>query len=123
MPKRTLERCQYDPPGGGLAMMDFLVAAYKIAVALFAAILMVASISAGVLILRTEAGPPLLGWAILLGGPAAIILVFGTLALMIQNNALLRRIAELQEAADRRGKALPPEMPGQVTLRAEPRLR
>lgn len=39
-------------------------------------------------------GHPVVAWTILIGGPASVVIAGGAIALMIQNNDLLRQIAK-----------------------------
>lgn len=82
-------------------MTNFIAEAFKIVCGLVAGILLLVSVTAGVAYVGTTGGA-WQGWAVLIGGPLLVILMFGSLALVIQNNQLLRRIAENQE------KGVPP---------------
>ena len=99
-------------------MTNFIAEAFKRIVGLFAGAAFILSLMFGVAT-WTASGGAWQGWLALIGSPLAVIFMFGTLSLIIQNNQLLRRIADSQQQAGE-GRAEPER---RARERIEPTLR
>lgn len=85
-------------------MIDIIAEFFRFLVGLACALLFVGSIVAGGAMLVTGAGDPVIAVAVMIGGPLLTTLTFGALAIMIQNNALLRQIAGRDQVGGQRGR-------------------
>jgi hypothetical protein len=104
-------------------MNDLLVALFR---SLFGFVSWVAIllcvVFGGLIVYTGTMAPAFIGWSLLIGGPIVIISMAGTVALMIQNNDLLRRIAE-HEAPMTPENRSPAKSAGSMPARREPSLR
>lgn len=73
----------------------------------------------GVMVVSGSPAPAFVGWLVLIGGPVLIITLAGTVAVMIQNNDLLRQIADRES---KQSAATPANSPA-TAVRREPKLR
>lgn len=99
-------------------MTNFIANAFKHMMGFIAGFALIASVIFGV-VTWISTGGGWQAWLALLAGPLLVIFTFGTLALVIQNNQLLKRIADGQEAA-RTARAEPSH---EAAQRREPALR
>jgi hypothetical protein len=77
-------------------LTNFIAEAFKRMMGVIAGAALIGSIAfGGIVYFRTGGG--LQGWVALVVSPLLTIFTFGSLALMIQNNELLKRIADAQQ--------------------------
>jgi len=104
-------------------MNDVLVALFRAIFGFVAWVAIFLCIVIGSLIIYTGTmGPAYVGWLVLIVGPVFIISSAGIVALMIQNNDLLRRIAE-REAPARPANGAAAKPASSTPARREPSLR
>lgn len=105
---------------------NLIASAYRITVEIVSGLLFLAFILIGGLRIIADNGELWVNLLILLGGPALVVLTFGTLAIFIQNNRLLKEIAErtAMEAAPRITPTVAaPTADARGSVRAEPTVR
>lgn len=105
-------------------MNDLLVNLFRAIYGFMAWAAIFTSLVIGAIRILTASGPMQtpIGYAIMIGGPVFAILIFGTVALMIQNNDLLREIAGRKDGAEAPPKA-PEKAAKEPWKRGEPSLR
>ncbi|APX88674.1 hypothetical protein BV394_02110 [Brevirhabdus pacifica] len=99
-------------------MINFIAEAFKHMVGFIAGLALIASVIFGVAAWISTGGG-WQAWLALVAGPLLVIFTFGTLALVIQNNQLLRRIADGQDAPPKPRA----EPASDAALRREPAMR
>ena len=89
--------------------MNFVANTFKSLISIFIIIGFVVSVVFGVSVLN-ETGSGIAAFIAALGGVIATIAIFGVLALMIQNNDLLRRISNNLDAIAKQSAAPSPDL-------------
>lgn len=107
-------------------MLRFIASVYRALISLLATAFLVGTIAGGAFMLSTGTGSTAAAVGLIVLGPLVVVLVFGTLAILIQNNELLHRIADAQGGRkpglfNSRGRKV--QHLDAAEERAEPRLR